>query len=132
MRSHHPPSTDPRRAGILAGGAVSSSGPARRPSALSPISAHSVIIDFTSIPSQERQPVIPKRGAIAVGLTAMALVLLISFKTPSDAVTPATDAAPVAGTAGSGSVATGSSGGASSSGSSGSGSSGSTGSAGTG
>ena len=34
----------------------------------------------------------PKRGAIALGLTGIALVLLISFRTP-------TDAGPVAGTA---------------------------------
>jgi uncharacterized protein with FMN-binding domain len=36
--------------------------------------------------------VFPKRGAIALGLTGIALVLLISFRTP-------TDAGPVAGTA---------------------------------
>jgi uncharacterized protein with FMN-binding domain len=48
----------------------------------------------------ERQLVIPKRGAIAVGLTAIALVLLISFKTPTDAGTAAANVAPVAGTSG--------------------------------
>jgi len=63
--------------------------------------------------------VFPKRGAIALGLTGIALVLLISFRTP-------TDAGPVAGTAaidggGTGQVGTtrGSSGSASTSGSSG-------------
>ena len=30
----------------------------------------------------------PKRGAVALGLTAIALVLLISFHTPTDAVAP--------------------------------------------
>jgi uncharacterized protein with FMN-binding domain len=71
--------------------------------------------------------VLPKRGAIALGLTGIALVLLISFRTP-------TDAAPVAGTAtidggGTGQVGTtgGSSGSAGTTGSSGT--TGSTGSA---
>jgi uncharacterized protein with FMN-binding domain len=41
--------------------------------------------------------VFPKRGAVALGLTAIALVLLISFRTPSDAAAQGADTATVDG-----------------------------------
>jgi uncharacterized protein with FMN-binding domain len=37
----------------------------------------------------------PKRGAIALGLTSVALVLLVSFRTPTDAAAPASRTATI-------------------------------------